>query len=142
MKLTKYVLLQIVLLPIYVLTLLSVALNGQDPTSILVGSITICGALSALSFTANSNLKEYSHFKDELTSISIAGVQFLRATIYSLIALICYFFITSISGQLNTVFPQVLNIGSMLIITLCYGVGMASFHNGLLTLLKAIERPL
>ena len=138
MKLTKYVFLQIVLLPIYVFTFLLVALKGLDPTQFLIGSITICGALSALSFTACANLRSFS-IDTGIFEMSIAGLGFLRTTIYSLIALICYVFFVSISDQLDKDLPQIIEFGLLLAIFICYSYGMVIFHHALFSLLKAIE---
>ncbi len=134
------VLFRIALIPIYIFYWSLVILKQQDPVTILTVSISISGVLCALSFTAHSNIKESKKHK-KLYLFNLAAISFLKATIYSIIALICYYFVSNSLNPTDNIYHQIVNVFYGLVVGSCYGGGMVSFHYGLLWLFEAVEEP-
>ncbi|ABS07686.1 hypothetical protein [Shewanella baltica] len=134
------ILFRVGLVPIYIFYWALVVLQQQDPIGILTVSISISGALCALSFTAYSNLKDSKKHK-KLYLYNLAAISLFKATIYSVIALICYYFVSNALSPTENIYHQVVNVFYGVVVGICYGSGIVGFHYGLLWLFEAVEEP-
>ena len=71
----------------------------------------------------------------------MAAVNLLQATIYSIIALICYYFVSNALDPTDNIYHQIVNVFYGLVVGTCYGSGMVNFHYGLLQAFEAVEEP-
>ena len=136
----KIILFRVGLIPIYIYYWGLVVFKLQEPAPVLTASISIAGVLCALSFTAYSNLKE-SKIHKKLYLFNLASINLLQATIYSVIALISYYFVSNTLDPDNNIYHQIVNVFYGIVVGVCYGSGMVNFHHGLLQVFEAVEEP-
>lgn len=135
------ILFKISLVPIYVFFWYLVSFREQDPTPILIASVSISAALCALSFTGYSTFKEQN--STNINLYKLAAMNFLKATILAIVAIICSFFIGEVLKHLTgNLSLDVVKILYNNVLGFSYGYGVICFQFGLLQLFEVSEKPL
>ena len=126
------------LIPIYIYFWVLVIFKQHDPSEILTVSISVTGALCALSFTAYSSLKT-SKKHQRLYLFNLSALNFFKATVLSVIALLSFYFTEAAIDSIQHWYHKPVEFFYGIVGGLCYGGGIVNFHYGLMQAYRVTE---
>ena len=136
MKTAFHRLLTVTLTPIYACFLVYVVVDKELATKLLIGSITIMGLLSSLSYSASSSYDSNDDLKVQFRN---SANKLLCSTVYAIIALIVnYVWVAHLIDDAYW-YQKLVGIFFSIVIGLSYGRGIVLFHYGLKELFSAAE---